>query len=189
MPALILVNKENPLDFNYVPSNLVLVNNPFFKSLNKEIKLQVIDYVYEAFLKMAQDAQKLGYEIYIDSGYRSGLYQQEILNHYLNELGKEAYNKVALPGTSEHQTGLAIDIGTLIDGIYYEEITEDMRVFKWLNDNAYKYGFILRYPKGKEAITGYKFEPWHFRFVGQTLAYHLRKNNLTLEEYLIKGMK
>ena len=132
---------------------------------------------------MREDALKLGYDIYIDSGYRDSAYQQNILNYYLKTMGEDAYQKVAKPGESEHILGTAIDLGTLIDGKYCDEINDSMDVTKWIFENAHKYGFILRYPKGKEDITGFNYEPWHLRFVGPKLATYLTKNNLTLEEY------
>lgn len=177
-----LVNKYSPLDSNYVPQDLVLVSNPYFNSLGNS-RLEVVKEVYEAFKLMAGDALLQGYQIFIDSGYRSFNYQQEVLDYYLGLMGDEAYKKVAMPGTSEHQLGLAIDIASVINGQYFDELNDDMLVTKWVHDNAYKYGFILRYPKGKEEITGYNYEPWHFRFVGLDLAMKLKNSGLTLEEY------
>ena len=101
----------------------------------------------------------------------------------VKEKGDEAYKLVALPGTSEHQTGLAVDFAYYENGIYNDDVKEDDKEAIWLKNNCWKYGFILRYPKGKEHITGYKFEPWHFRFVGPKLAKKIYEENITLEEY------
>ena len=101
----------------------------------------------------------------------------------IKEKGDEAYKLVALPGTSEHQTGLAVDFAYYENGIYNDDVKEDDEEAIWLKNNCWKYGFILRYPKGKEHITGYKFEPWHFRFVGPKLAKKIYEENITLEEY------
>jgi len=179
----ILVNRNNLLDRNYFPDNLIEINNAYYHPFVEGYKLRVIDFVYKAFTLMAKEAKKEGYELYIDSGFRGYDYQESVLKHYLNILDKEAYKKVALPGTSEHQTGLAIDCATVIDGNYIDELTEEMPITKWLHRNCAKYGFILRYPKGKEKITGYNYEPWHIRFVGLELSEYLTNNNLTLEEY------
>lgn len=100
-------------------------------------------------------------------------------------MGNAAYDKVALPGTSEHESGLAIDCGIVIDGEYIDELPENAPITKWIHENCYKYGFILRYPKGKEEITGYKYEPWHLRYVGPKLAKYLTENDLTLDEYYL----
>ena len=90
----------------------------------------------------------------------------------------------AKSGYSEHQTGLAFDLNGEDQETSSNEKFEDTEQYKWLNENAYKYGFILRYPKGKSDITGYKFEPWHYRYVGANISYKLREGNATLEEYL-----
>ena len=98
-----------------------------------------------------------------------------------------AFRSIAKAGCSEHQTGLAIDICVYRDNkCYIEREIEEMDEGRWLRDNAYKYGFILRYPKGKENITGYMFEPWHIRYLGVDVATYLHDNNLTYEEYIGK---
>mgnify|MGYP000780094562 FL=1 len=133
--------------------------------------------------KLIYDANNNGINIIVDSAFRSGNYQQMILDKVISEKGNEAYKLVALPGTSEHQTGLAVDFAIYENGIYNDDIKEDDKEAIWLKDNAWKYGFILRYPKGKEDITGFNFEPWHYRFVGLELAFELYQTNQTLEEY------
>jgi D-alanyl-D-alanine carboxypeptidase len=133
---------------------------------------------------MQKDALKSGFEIFIDSSYRTYEYQEKIFNHIAEEKGFEhAKNFVAPPGGSEHQTGLAIDIIFKRNNKMIEEQNENDPEIKWLFSNAHKYGFILRYPKGKEKVTGFEFEPWHFRYVGKKLAQEIFCSSLTLEEY------
>ena len=129
---------------------------------------------------MSHDANKLGYKIKVVSAYRSYFYQQELYNYYFKKMGKKAKYVSSLPGHSEHQLGLSIDVeGSNGDYNKFEESNE----FKWMINNSYKYGFILRYPKNKEKITGYKYEPTHLRYVGYSLAKYLKRNSMTLEEY------
>lgn len=182
----VLVNRDHPLPTDYVPNNLYVTDNNennFHKYSDPNLK-PMIRLELKPFLdKMMRDAQALGFNFIVDSGYRSYLYQQIILDKLLQEKGDKAYKIVALPGTSEHQTGLAFDIAYYNDGIYDDDVKETDPVVIWLSENSYRYGFILRYPKGKEDITGYIYEPWHFRFVGLELAKILYDSGLTLEEY------
>lgn len=132
-----------------------------------------------AFNEMKCCAEKYGFNLAIVSGFRSYEYQEKIYNEYIKEYGEEVTDTFsAQPGHSEHQTGLALDIGRDEDSYQYTE--ESI----WLANNSYKFGYIIRYPKGKEKITGYKYEPWHIRYVGKEHAKLMYKNNLTLEEYL-----
>ena len=129
---------------------------------------------------MKADATALGLNIWIQSGYRSYELQSELYNNYVNRDGKLAADTYsARPGHSEHQTGLAFDLNTISDDFAYTNEG------KWVNENAWKYGYILRYPKGKDDITGYKYEPWHFRYVGKDLAKELYNGGdwITLEEH------
>ena len=189
MNYTILVNKEFPLEENYIPSNLVITDNNennFHKFVNPNLKPMINEKVFEQFKKLQKAAIKDKYNFIIDSGYRSYSYQQEIFNSIELEKGiKYAKKYVALPGYSEHQTGLAIDIAVIRNKIFCDELTIDEA--EWLKNNAYKYGFILRYPEGKESITGYNYEPWHYRYVGEELSTIIYKNNLTLEEYYKKS--
>lgn len=187
--TLILVNKENTISIEYVPTNLVAVSNPYYESSFGDCKLEMIDFVKEAFHELVLAAKKEGFTLYADSAYRPAWYQQRILDFYINKMGEEAYEKVALPGTSEHQLGLAIDLASFENGVYIDELTDDMEITKWVHNNCAKFGFILRYPKGKEDITEYSYEPWHIRFVGKELAEELTASNLTLEEYKLKRGK
>lgn len=134
----------------------------------------------EAFNKMQAAAKVDGLNIYISSGFRSYSYQKTLYNNYVNRDGvtvADTYS--ARAGHSEHQSGLAFDVNTINDSFANTEEG------KWLNDNCYKYGFILRYPKGKSDETGYQYEPWHFRYVGVELAEKLYNNGnwITVEDY------
>lgn len=182
----VLVNKENMLSIDYIPKNMYIVDNNennFHNYLIDNIKPMLRMEVKPYIEKLIYDANNNGINIIVDSAFRSGNYQQMILDKLISEKGTEAYKLIALPGASEHQTGLAVDFAIYENGIYNDDIKEDDKEAIWLKDNAWKYGFVLRYPKGKEDITGFNFEPWHYRFVGLELALELYQTNLTLEEY------
>ncbi len=133
-----------------------------------------------AFNKMKEAAKNDGLNIYISSGFRSYQRQKTLYNNYVARDGKAAADRYsARPGYSEHQTGLAFDVNTVSSAF------NDTKEAKWLSNNCYKYGFILRYPKDKESETGYIYESWHFRYVGEELASKLYNdgNWITLESY------
>ncbi len=171
-----LVNKKNSLDNDYVPDNMRLLD---LKCAEND-KYMVIEAALN-FEKLCSDALLENYKITAVSTYRSYEYQQKLFNYYVKTRGyKYASRASAKPGCSEHQTGLAVDVmGENNDYNLFESTKE----FKWMIKNAHKYGFILRYPKGKEKITGYMYEPWHYRYVGSKLATTLYEENITLEEY------
>ena len=123
-------------------------------------------------------------KITIVSAYRDYEYQSKLFQEYVQEKGLNyALNCSAKPGHSEHQTGLAIDVmGENGDYNLFEQTKE----FEWMKDHAHEFGFILRYPKGKEKITGFKYEPWHYRYVGIELASTIFEKKMTLEEYFRK---
>lgn len=186
----ILINRENMLSKNYIPNNLVILDNNennFHNYIDPNLKPMVRADILTDLLNLLEEAQNNGYYIIVDSGYRPYSYQKNILNKKIKEVGeKKAYQIVAIPGSSEHQTGLCVDIAYLYNQTYNDNVTENDNEVKWLIENCYKHGFILRYPKGKEEITGYIFEPWHYRYVGKKLARILHDNNETLEEYYKK---
>jgi D-alanyl-D-alanine carboxypeptidase len=126
-----------------------------------------------------------GVELRLDSGYRSYTEQTSLYNYYVNVQGQAtADEQSARPGHSEHQTGLAVDIGNADATCSVQQCFADTPGGKWLAANAYKYGFLLRYTDAKTAITGFAGEPWHFRYIGKQLAEEMRRKNiLTLEEY------
>ena len=171
-----IVNKNYKLDENYIPSDLEKLNLEFSckdKYLRKVAK--------KYFEKMASDAKKKGFNIIAVSTYRSFKYQEKLYNNYVKEKGIHYSDMAsARPGHSEHQTGLAIDIADLSLDYNNFEATKE---FNWIKNNAHKYGFILRYPKAKFHITGFKYEPWHYRYVGTDIATKIFNNNITLEEY------
>ena len=157
--GIIIVNKRIGLPSWYNPG------------VNKEALI--------AFEKMRECAKCDNVYLKIISGFRSYAYQKKIYEEYLKEFGEEKTDTFsARAGHSEHQTGLAFDICE--DSDKFIGTKEDM----WLRKNAYKFGFIIRYPKGKEYITGYKYEPWHIRYVGKCASKEISDKNITLEEYL-----
>lgn len=175
----VLVNKKFKLPNDYIPSDLETINVKYShknKMLRKEAK--------EAFELLSDNALKEGYHIIAVSAYRNYDYQNNLYQDYVTSSGLEyADNCSARAGHSEHQTGLAVDVkGENNDYNLFANTKE----FLWMQDNAYKYGFILRYPKNKENITRFKFEPWHYRYVGKDVAYIIYQENLTLEEYYDK---
>ena len=174
-----LVNRKYYLSNSFVPNNLVEISN--VKKILRDNETMLLNKsAYDAYLKLYYNLIDNGYDIYIFSAYRSYDKQINIYNSSLNK------SYVAYPGHSEHQTGLAIDISTLDTGltIHFENTKE----FAYLKDNAHLFGFILRYPKDKEKITGYSYEPWHFRYVGIEHAKIIYENNLTLEEYIYNSI-
>ena len=184
MEYFVLVNKDHALDRTFVPDDLVDAKSRYKEGILVNKKL------LDNFRLMAKDAYNLGYDIDIMSGYRDYFYQDKLYNKSLKEKGfAYTFRKIAKAGCSEHQTGLAVDLCVYRNGkCYIEEEIDEMEEGKWLRENAYRYGFILRYPRGLEDITGYDYEPWHYRYVGQ-IANNIYFNNLTLEEYLEKTCK
>lgn len=170
-----LINKYLKLNKDYKPNDLeiVKVNNPNKLYLRKEAS--------ESFERMVNDAKKENLNIILESAYRSYSYQVYLYNRYKDKDGiKKADTYSARPGYSEHQLGLSLDLRTKE---YSYENFEKSKEFIWMSDNSYKYGFILRYPKNKEDITGYNYEPWHYRYVGLDVAKDIKNKNLSFDEY------
>lgn len=180
MDYTILVNKDNVLDRTYVPDELANA----FSSYKDDILVNKT--LLDNFNLMKMDAYMNGYNIDIMSGYRDYNYQEKIYNKLIIDKGfAYAFRSVAKAGCSEHQTGLAIDICVYRDNkCYIEHELEDMEEINWVINNCYKYGFILRYPKGMEDRTGYNYEPWHFRYVGNDVVKYLWENKMILEDYV-----
>ena len=171
---LILVNKYNRLDSSFSP-NLVTMDSKYSRE-----GLKMEKEAYEHFKEMVDDARKDDIKIYNISSYRSYSSQSSLYTSYSNKDGvAKADTYSARPGHSEHQTGLATDIICASIGCKFEERKE----YEWLKNNSYKYGFIIRYPKGKEYITGYTFEPWHYRYVGLDVAKYIYEHDITFDEY------
>lgn len=183
----ILVNKEMWLSKDYVPENLVQPKVNFLSDTNPEAMLLRKD-TAKYLERLFKRAKKEKYNLYAVSGYRSYKRQSEIFKSNFKKDGVKANKYSARPGQSEHQTGLAIDITCeSIDFLLSEEF-ENTKEYEWLLDNVHKYGFIIRYPKGKEDVTGYNFEPWHLRYVGDEIAKKIYLGNLTLEEYFSRNL-
>ena len=178
MKYSVLVNRDNKIKDNYLDKiNLVEIEDVDKKKVYLEEK------TYESYLELKKYLEKLNINIGITSAYRTIEYQEKLYNEILEEKGLD-YTKthVAEPSFSEHHTGLAIDIGVLVNGEYTDE--DNLEIFEEIHKHLYKFGFILRYPKDKENITKYSYEPWHIRYIGNIPAKIIYDNNLTLEEYI-----
>lgn len=181
---LSLVNKIFGLPSEYVPSDLVRPNVQFSFGEEKLEKSLMRKEAADALEKLFAGAKNQGIELAAVSGYRSYVRQEVLFKAEIQRVGKEkALEAVAIPGSSEHQTGLSMDISSLSNNFNLNEQFGTTKEGRWLVDNAHKFGFILRYPKGKEGITGYMYEPWHYRYVGKEAAEEIYKNKWTLEEY------
>ncbi len=179
---LILVNKYNYLTEDYIPENLEPIDIAYARS-----GMQLVREAKEAFETLSEDAKKEGMNIIAMSSYRSYDYQVNLYDNYVATDGKEAADTYsARAGYSEHQTGLAVDVYNKVLPYTSFEETEE---FNWMQENAYKYGFILRFPKDKVNITGYQYESWHYRYVGKEAAKYIHDHDLTLEEYYVKKVE
>lgn len=180
---LMLVNKYNALDKDFKFDDIVSVSVIHCygtQSIRKE--------VYDKFKEMFNAAKKENLTIIINSSYRDYDYQEGLWENYADRNGETwADQYAARAGHSEHQTGLTIDVTTY--GVKEQEDFEATEEFKWLSENAYKYGFILRYPEGKEDITGYSYESWHYRYVGVNTATEIHEKGITFDEYYAYYLK
>jgi D-alanyl-D-alanine carboxypeptidase len=184
----VIVNKQIPLPIAYEPSDLTAPAVPLRLGA-AEMEMKIRDITAVDLTKLFTDSNSAGLQLQFGSGYRSAVYQKGLYEGYVATLGKsEADRSGARPGHSEHQTGLALDF-TRVDGkCSIDACFADTEEGKWLAQNAYKYGFILRYSADKEAITGYMFEPWHYRYVGKELAAQMHITGIkTLEEFFNTG--
>ena len=179
----VLVNREYLLPEEYIPEDLVVPDVPFSFYGTYEKSYMRKD-AAAALEKLFAGAKEQNISLKGVSAYRSYSRQKEIYNRNVSTKGKKKANQVsAFPGSSEHQTGLTIDVSADSIGCALEQSFGKTIEGKWLASNCYKYGFTIRYPKEKEDITGYSYEPWHIRYVGKNLAKRLYKKKLTLEEY------
>ncbi|MBP3041528.1 M15 family metallopeptidase [Bacillaceae bacterium Marseille-Q3522] len=182
--SMVLVNKEFALPDGHAPSDLVRPNVAFSFGDQDIEKSYLRVEAAEALETMFAAAKQEGIYLFAVSGYRSFERQTEIYSAEVAQKGKEkAEEVVAVPGNSEHQTGLAMDISSESAGFGLSEAFGETPEGKWLRDNAHRFGFILRYPKDKVDITKYSYEPWHFRYVGVKAATEIFENNLSLEEF------
>lgn len=179
----VVVNKKRALPDNYAPNDLVEPNVPFpFKE--KLEKRMMRSEAAKALEKLFTLAEKDNIKLYGVSGYRSYTTQKAIFSGNVKTMGEEEARKIsAVPGQSEHQTGLAIDVSSASAKFALEESFGTTLEGKWLAGHAHEAGFIIRYPKGKETITGYSYEPWHIRYVGEAMAKEIHNKGITLEEY------
>lgn len=179
----VFVNKEYSLPQDYIPEDLVEPNIRFYFSYFDEKRLLRED-AADALETMISAAKKDGLEIVGVSGYRSYQRQKSIYNKNVRTFGQTRTDMYsAVPGYSEHQTGWSIDLSCAAMHYDLDDDFAGTKEGKWLAENCCKYGFIIRYPKGKESITGYAYEPWHVRYVGRKLATYLTRNDMTLEDY------
>ena len=206
-PYLFLVNKQKPVESDYEPTGLVSVDRSYTNG-GKSIELE--KKTAEAVIKMLDAMEAEGIKgVSVTSGYRTYSYQKMLFDRYYAEekaahpnwsdarIKEQVLSYSAAPGTSEHHTGLCLDlITTEMAGLWnygsetpnnpYDKGFAETEAFEWLCDNAHKYGFILRFPENKTNITGYSYESWHYRYVGVEHATKIHERGITLEEYLGK---
>ena len=183
---LILVNKKNLINKDFIKTVKLKTVSTVYSNEDTQVEIVALN----AFEKLKTYLEKKGIKIGIDSSFRSVEEQQNIMDKFIKNYGKDyAKRTVAIPGTSEHHTWLAIDIVPFVNGKWITEnegMMKETEIFKVIHKSLAKYGFILRYPKGKETITGYSYEPWHIRYVGAKYAKEIYKKAITLEEYTTK---
>lgn len=185
----VVVNKRQPLQpKTYAPDDLVTPNVPL-RLTNGDAEMKMRKPAGDALEQLFAAAQKDGLKLKISSGYRSYSFQVNLYNHYVSVQGKAvADTQSARPGYSEHQTGLAVDVEPASRKCEVEECFGTTPEGQWIAANAYKYGFILRYPKDMQNITGYIYEPWHIRYVGTALSTEMhQRNTATLEQFFSLG--
>ncbi|WP_337192750.1 M15 family metallopeptidase [Halobacillus halophilus] len=179
----VVVNKQRKLPEGYTPPDLTVPDVPFsFEEDHpkKQLRQEAADALEELFERSDQE----GMDLVAASGYRSYERQEAIYERNVEVYGKEETDTFsASPGTSEHQTGLAMDVTSAEMAFKLTQAFGDTPEGEWLADHAYEYGFIIRYPEGDNNITGYKYEPWHLRYVGKEAAAEVHEQQVTLEEF------
>lgn len=180
---LILVNKKNKLKKDECPEDLTTPDVKFISNADPQVKKMQRE-AAQSLKNLFTAAENENVTLLGVSGYRNYSYQERLYNNKVNNSGRaEADKYVAQPGASEHQTGLAMDVLSS----EYKKLDEgfaNTKACNWLKGNSYKHGFIIRYPKEKENVTGYSYEPWHIRYVGNEAAKEIHEKDITLEEYL-----
>ena len=173
-----IVNKSHTIEQNYGPSDLVSPNVSQYE--NQKLRSEATT----ALENMFQAASSDHISLYLVSGYRSYSFQEDLQTYYQNQLGDTEAGRIdCIPGASEHQIGLAVDLCTT-DHLYELNTNFDTtEAYQWLIRNCADYGYILRYPQGKEEITGIKYSPWNYRYVGVEYAKEIMDSDLTMEEY------
>ena len=176
----ILINKENPIPDAYYKTLKIV------KATNDEgVAVPIEEKTAEAFASLKAEVAGTELDVLLYSGYRSLERQASLYARFLSELGLDlAEARVAKPGCSEHNAGIGLDISVKIDDVWQDDFDSEECVPKLeaLHGKLFRHGFILRYPKGKESVTGYSYEPWHIRYVGRELAGYMYQKGLTLEE-------
>lgn len=176
------VSKQKSLPLDYTPNPIRVPDVSIRTDKDKDemsVRSDIVNYLVDMF----DDAKKASVFLMLGSGYRSIKQQTIYFNSLASSVGYEKANEtIAVPGHSEHHTGLAVDLSSISRECYLSKCFKDTGDYKWLIENSYKYGFILRYPELKESITGYSYEPWHFRFVGKDLALAIHQSGLTFDE-------
>ena len=180
LSMLMNVNKFYALSETYTPENLKNIDLTY--AYDEEGKNKLIDYAYDKFLELWQAANDQGFYLMVTSSYRDYESQKEIYDYRVSNWGeRKADETAARPGHSEHQTGLVIDMTSKTEPL--ADSFTDSKAYEWLKENAYKYGFIERYPEGKTYLTGYSPESWHWRYVGLEAAKTMHDEDITFDEY------
>lgn len=180
-----IVNKTRPISpIDYAPNDLVVPKVRLRAAANSS-EMRLSQETATALESLFTEALASGNALRLTSGYRSYQLQVSVYNGYVQQYGQAGADKIsARPGTSEHQTGLAADVEPLRGECRLEACFADLPEGKWVAGNAFRHGFVVRYPIGKEEVTGYSFEPWHLRYVGKELAAQMHEQSiLTLEEF------
>jgi D-alanyl-D-alanine carboxypeptidase len=173
-----IVNRNHMIDASYVPDDLVTVD--FASNGEQQLRSEAAAQMRSMFV----DASAAGISLELVSGYRSYEQQTSLYNYYTENLGSAEADRIdAYPGASEHQIGLTADLGTTDNACTLEECFGQTEAYQWLKANSYKYGYIERDPEGKEAVTGIKYSPWNYRYVGIEEAAKIYQSGLTMEEY------
>lgn len=181
----VVVNKKRPLNpKTYVPTDLVVPNVPLRLAATSP-EMHMRPETAEALQQLFAAATQAGFALNVQSGYRSYNTQLNLYAYYVAQQGQAAADQSsARAGYSEHQTGLAVDIGTVSGKCEVDQCFGDLPEGQWVAAHAYEYGFIVRYPKGMESITGYEYEPWHIRYVGTALSKQMHTTSTaTLEKF------
>ncbi len=176
---LLITNKYYHLNETYTPNNLVAFSTTY--AWGDKGSKQVTQDTYDAYMNMWKASHENGYYLMVSSAYRDYNKQVSVYDEYKTKSGEKYADSIAArPGFSEHQTGYALDI---FEKGYTQKTFETSDSYKWLQDNAHKFGFIERYPKDKENITGFTYESWHYRYIGVEAATYIHDNHITFDEY------
>lgn len=182
----LVVNKQHGISADFVPD--LVVPDVKLRLASGEEQMQINTITEPAIKELFAAAKNDGVTLVFGSGYRSGALQKQFYDSYKAKDGQAAADTYsARPGHSEHQTGFAADITSVSGTCHLQICWENTPEGKWIAENAYKYGFIIRYPKDKQDITGYQYEPWHIRYVDKELAAEIHKTGQTLEEFFELG--